>query len=139
MNKQFYSDVAAAIGNLECEEGAYGAVTEEYDGHFVSGEYPTFECDPSVIRVEFLAAYFKAPSVWKDVSIGSKGLGHRRQRVQPAQLLRHSIRVPPRAWQDRLAQVQAEVGLLKRAQAETNAKVEALLPAILYRAFNGEL
>jgi type I restriction enzyme, S subunit len=46
-------------------EGAYGMVTEEYDGHFVSGEYPTFECVPSLIRVEFLAAYFKAPSVWK--------------------------------------------------------------------------
>jgi type I restriction enzyme S subunit len=120
-------------------EGAYGMVTEEYDGFFVSGEYPTFECDPSVIRTEFLVAYFKAPSVWEEVSIGSKGLGHRRQRVQPAQLLHHNIWVPPLAWQDRLAKVQAEADQLKRVQAETNGEIEALVPALLDRAFKGQL
>ena len=113
--------------------------TEKYDGHFVSGEYPTFECDPRLIRVEFLAAYFNAPSVWKDVSIGSKGLGHRRQRVQPEQLLRHSFLVPPLAWQDRLAKVQVEVDRLERLQAEASAGVDALLPAVLDLAFKGKL
>jgi type I restriction enzyme S subunit len=27
-------------------EGAYGAVTKDYDGFYVSNEYPTFECNP---------------------------------------------------------------------------------------------
>ncbi len=119
-------------------EGAYGMVTEKYDGHFVSGEYPTFECDPGLIRVEFLTAYFKAPSVWKDVSTGSKGLGHRRQRVQPEQLLRHPILVPPLAWQDRLAKVQVEINNLKNLQAESSVSLNALLPAVLDRVFNGQ-
>jgi type I restriction enzyme, S subunit len=120
-------------------EGAYGMVTDRYDGHFVSGEYPTFECNPALIRVEFLAAYFQAASVWNDVSVGSKGLGHRRQRVQPAQLLRYRIRVPPLAWQDRLATVRAEVDRLKRLQTETSVEIGALLPAVFDRAFKGEL
>jgi type I restriction enzyme S subunit len=120
-------------------EGAYGAVTDEYDGHFVSNEYPTFECEPRLIRIEFLTAYFKAPSVWKEVAVGSKGLGHRRQRVQPSQILRHSVWVSPLAWQERLAVVQAQVDALKRLQAETAAEFDALLAAIVDRAFNGEL
>ena len=28
-------------------EGAYGMVTKEFDGAFVSQEYPTFKCDPN--------------------------------------------------------------------------------------------
>lgn len=35
--------------------------------------------------------------------------------------------------------MQAEVDALKRLQAETAAKLDALLPAILDRAFKGEL
>jgi len=120
-------------------EGAYGIVTIEYDGHFVSGEYPTFECDPGVIRAEFLGAYFKARSVWREVAIGSKGLGHRRQRVQPQQVLNHSLWIPPLAWQDRLAETQVAVEALKRRQARTATELDALLPAILDRAFKGEL
>jgi type I restriction enzyme S subunit len=116
-------------------EGAYAAVTDEYDGHFVSNEYPIFECDPRLIRIEFLMAYFKASSVWKEVAVGSKGLGHRRQRVQPSQVLRHSLWVSPLAWQDWLAETQAQVDALKRLQAETATAFDALLPAVLDRAF----
>jgi type I restriction enzyme S subunit len=120
-------------------EGAYGMVTRDYDGHFVSAEYPTFECDPRQIRIEFLTAYFKAPSAWRDVATGSKGLGHRRQRVQPGQVLAHTVWIPPLGWQDSLGEMQAEVDALKRIQTETDAELHALLPAVLDGAFKGEL
>ena len=114
-------------------------VTSEFDGVFVSQEYPTFDCNPCYIRAEFLAAYFKPAHVWKTVATGSKGLGDRRQRVQPAQVLEHELWLPPITWQNRLAEVQAEVDALERLQAETAAELDALLPAILERAFKGEL
>jgi type I restriction enzyme, S subunit len=38
-----------------------------------------------------------------------------------------------------LAVVEAKVDILKRAQAETAAELDALLPSILDRAFRGEL
>ena len=120
-------------------EGAYGRVTSEFDGAFVSHEYPTFDCEAQQVRAEFLAAYFKPAHTWKAVAAGSKGLGDRRQRVQPAQLLTHELWVPPISWQNRLAEVQAEVDALNRVQAETAAELEAVLPAILDRAFKGEL
>jgi type I restriction enzyme, S subunit len=52
-------------------------------------------------------------------------------------------RVPPLFNQRRivsdLVALQADVDNLKRRQAETTAEVDALLPAILDRAFKGEL
>ncbi|MBI4660601.1 MAG: restriction endonuclease subunit S [Verrucomicrobia bacterium] len=120
-------------------EGAYGRVTSEFDGAFVSQEYPTFDCDPQQVCSEFLAAYFKPAHLWKAVAAGSKGLGDRRQRVQPAQLLKHELWLPPIAWQNRLGEVQVEVDALKRLQAETAAELDALLPALLDRAFKGGL
>jgi type I restriction enzyme S subunit len=53
------------------------------------------------------------------------------------------ISVPPLAEQRRIVSeldaLQAEVDALKRLQAETAAELDALLPAILHRAFKGEL
>jgi type I restriction enzyme S subunit len=53
------------------------------------------------------------------------------------------IPVPPLAEQRRIVAeldaLQAEVDALKRLQAETTAELDALLPAILNRAFKGEL
>ncbi|MCZ2153404.1 MAG: type I restriction-modification system subunit M [Bryobacterales bacterium] len=65
-------------------EGAYGLVSPQFDGYFVSNEYPTFECDNRRLLPDYLVAYFSIPEVWKRAAATSKGLGDRRQRVQPS-------------------------------------------------------
>lgn len=120
-------------------EGSYGQVTPEFDGQFVSGEYPTFNCPPDTIRSEFLAAYFKAKSIWAAVAVGSKGLGDRRQRVQPQQLLQCRLWLPPISWQAKIADVQAKLDAVRAEQSATAAELDALLPSVLNRAFAGEL
>lgn len=58
-------------------------------------------------------------------------------------LRRFSLKLPPLPVQRRIVAeldaLQAEANALKRLQAETAAELDALLPAILDRAFNGEL
>lgn len=76
-------------------EGAYGVVGDDFDGCFVSNEYPTFDCDETRILPEYLMAYFSRPQVWEAVARGSKGLGVRRQRVQPEHILAHEIPLAP--------------------------------------------
>jgi type I restriction enzyme S subunit len=120
-------------------EGAYGMVTDEFDGAFVSQEYPTFECNPLYVRADFLSAYFKPALVWKAVAAGSKGLGDRRQRVQPAQVLSHYLWIPPMKWQDCLAEVKLKASTLKLLQAETSSQFNALHSSVLDKAFSGEL
>lgn len=120
-------------------EGAYGRVPAALDGRFVSNEYPTFDCDPDRLRPEFIDAYFRSKSVWLDVAAGSKGLGDRRQRVQPEQVLKYAIWLPPVADQQRLVAVEAKADALRALQARAAVELEALMPAVLARAFAGEL
>jgi hypothetical protein len=47
--------------------------------------------------------------------------------------------MPEVAQQERAESVFAQVGSLQRLQAESAAELDALLPAILDRAFKGEL
>ncbi|MDP9190488.1 MAG: restriction endonuclease subunit S [Acidobacteriota bacterium] len=83
-------------------EGAYGLVTSDFDGCYVSGEFPLFDCDTDRVIPEFLAAYFTQPQAWRSVATSSTGVGHRRQRVQPGDLLEHRILLPSVAEQRRL-------------------------------------
>ncbi len=113
-------------------------VPEEFDGCFVSNEYPTFECSDR-IKAEFLYSYFKSPSIWTEVAAGSKGLGHRRQRVHPERILAYRLMLPPVEWQQRIREVFACVESLNKIQATTEVELNALIPSILSRAFAGEL
>jgi len=120
-------------------EGAYGMVNDEFDNYFVSNEYPTFNCNTEKVLPDFLYAYFKNPTVWKDVAVGSKGLGDRRQRVQPQQILTHRFMLPPIEYQYGLRQLMAKAGTLKQLHSETAAELDAMLPSILDKAFQGAL
>jgi type I restriction enzyme S subunit len=120
-------------------EGAYAMVPSEFDGFYVSGEYPTFECDQTKVLPEFLWAYFRSPNVWKAIATASRGLGSRRQRVQPDRILTHRILLPPIEWQHRIAETQSKVQVLKGLQVETANKLNVMLPAILDKAFKGKL
>ncbi|MDF3129457.1 restriction endonuclease subunit S [Kiritimatiellaeota bacterium B1221] len=120
-------------------EGAYGVVDEEYDGAFVSNEYPTFECDSNYVTPEFLKAYFQAPTVWMAIAEGSKGLGDRRQRVKPDQLLSHKVWIPPLKQQKLIANLWAEHAKLMKSNAFAAERIKSLMPAILDKAFKGEL
>lgn len=120
-------------------EGAYGVVTDEFDGCFVSNEYPTFDCDPEALLPEVLAAYLRPKAMWAKFAEGSKGLGDRRQRVQPQQLLAHELWLPPMKEQRTLAAVWNEMQLARKTQVTAAGELETLLPAILNRAFAGAL
>ena len=71
--------------------------------------------------------------------MGSTGLGSRRQRVHPEQVLNHQLWVPPLPWQDKLADVSKTVDSLGALQAESASELDALLPAVLAKAFAGGL
>jgi restriction endonuclease S subunit len=120
-------------------EGACGYIPDEYDGCYVSGEYPTFDCDPEKVKPEFLYAYFKSLGTWKEISAGSKGLGDRRQRVQPEKFLEHKMLLPPLKWQNKIVAVMHKLEQLHGLQSQTENELNALLPSILDQAFKGRL
>jgi type I restriction enzyme, S subunit len=62
-----------------------------------------------------------------------------RRRLNPQDFLAYKMSLPSRKTQLLLRDVRAQVATLKRLHAETATELDALLPAILDKAFKGEL
>lgn len=120
-------------------EGAYALVEERFDGYYVSNEFPSFCLDATRVDPGFLAAYFRAPSVWQDLAGRSKGLGVRRQRVQPEAILDYDVWLPPLAEQQRIARVAELTNASDRLRARIETRLGALNVSALNRAFAGLL
>lgn len=90
---------------------------------------------------EFLCAYFWARNS-EMLELVAKST-HDTRKLETHNLLGSSIPVPPLPEQRRIVAeldaLQAQVDSLKRLQTETAAELDAMLPAILDRAFKGEL
>jgi type I restriction enzyme S subunit len=76
---------------------------------------------------------------WGKLANATRGVGARRERTRPEQFLTIELPMPDVDQQKRGEALFAEVEALKRLQAETAAELDALLPALLDRAFKGEL
>jgi len=120
-------------------EGALAVVPPECDGLFVSPEFPVFQIDETRVLPEVLDVYFRSPSVWPTLSGASTGTNVRRRRLNPADFLSYRFPLPAMRTQLALRRVQNKVHELKRLEADSAEKLDALLPAILDRAFKGEL
>ena len=120
-------------------EGALGIVPPECNGCVVSTEFPVFEVLEDRVLPEVLDAHFKTPTVWLKLSGSSTGTNVRRRRLNPQDFLNYRMPLPSRSTQYLLRKVRMEVDALKRLQSVTSAELDAMLPAILDRVFNGEL
>ena len=114
-------------------------VGPEFDGYYVSNEYPTFTINADVVIVEFLSAYFARPRLWPTLAMGSKGLGDRRQRIQPEQIMSHELLVPPMQLQHELRIVYKAVQAMTLTSTVGSEHANALPSAILAQAFAGAL
>lgn len=120
-------------------EGAFGVVPPACDGCVVSTEFPVFEIDSSRVLPEVLDVHFRMPAVWPEISGASTGTNVRRRRLNPKEFLAYRMPVPSRDTQYRLRRVKAKNDVMKGFQSETAAELDAMLPAILDRAFKGQL
>ena len=120
-------------------EGALSVVPHECDGCVVSTEFPVFEVLEEKVLPEVLDTYFKTPSVWPTLAGASTGTNVRRRRLNPKDFLTHKMPLPSKPTQQRLRHVAQELSSTRRLQSATAAEIDALLPAILDRAFKGEL
>lgn len=121
-------------------EGAVALAEQRDHGLFGSVRYLTFVPKPELCSPRYLHAFTRTPEAiaeFRRISPGSAG----RNRVLSVKRL-NEVMVPlvpleKQAWlTDAL---QTEVDALKRLQAETAAELDALLPAILDRAFKAQL
>jgi type I restriction enzyme, S subunit len=82
------------VSRLKAFEGALAIVPDEFDGWFVSPEFPTFRCKEDQLDPRYLAHVCHWPEFWAMLAATSKGIGARRERVHPGDLLSLKLRLP---------------------------------------------
>ena len=99
--------------------------------------------EPRKVVPEYLEQALKSPPLREQIERGASGTSPTMKNISKEKVL--ALRLPPFALPEQrrivaeLDALQAEVNALKRLQAETAAEMDALLPALLDRAFKGEL
>jgi type I restriction enzyme S subunit len=84
-------------------EGAVALVPDSFQGTFVSQEFPTFRVRRDRALPEYLDFVCRWPTLHERLAGLTKGLGLRRQRVHPEQLLSVAIPLPDLDEQGRLS------------------------------------
>jgi type I restriction enzyme S subunit len=120
--------------------GAFGVISEELDGCYVSGEFPTFVPVPGKIDVEFLSHWFRLPDVLAMVEkdcTGSTPLT--RNRFKEEFFLALEVPLPPLAEQRRVvAQIEelsVEIREARSLRAQAANETDALHLSVLHHHF----
>ena len=116
-------------------EGAFTYVSPEFDGYFVSNEFPVFDTDSEQLDARWLANYLRSPQRWAELKGASKGLGVRRQRVSVEAVLDYNVWLPPIAVQQQIVATISRLDQGRARRAEAEQRINALIPAALNRAF----
>jgi type I restriction enzyme S subunit len=116
-------------------EGGYALVPPEFDGYYVSNEFPTFDIDLEKATSKFLITLFLTEQDWQELAMSSKGVGDRRLRIQPEKILHRKIWLPPLKEQERIEKMFDAYQALKDKHAVIRAANRALIPATLERVF----
>jgi type I restriction enzyme S subunit len=128
------------VSRLKAFEGAVAVVRSSLDGLFVSQEFPTFTPTTNADS-RYLGYLCQWPGFWELLQGASKGVGARRERVHPEQLLQLRVPLPDLEEQQRVATLIQS--LLGSVEAATERAVKAkkylrpLWQAVLDRALKG--
>jgi len=121
--------------------GCAGHITEEMSGVIFPDLFIQVSLPKERVLPEFFVAAWNSSalrSVIEEKAKTTSGIW----KINQGHILSTRIPVPPLAEQRRIVSeldaLQAEVDVLMRLQAETTTELDALLPAILDKAFKGE-
>lgn len=117
-------------------EGAYAAVPPEYDGYYVSNEFPTFDPNPEMLDARWLASYLRTPARWSELAGSSKGLGVRRQRIPVDAILDYRVSLPPIEEQRAMVNQIEQLAIVQANHQQMRTRIESLLPSALNAEFS---
>lgn len=131
---RLYAD-AIVLSQVKGWEGALAVCTPHLSGMFVSPEYRTFRCVPTLASPAYLADLIRTPWFWSLLQAATRGVGARRERTRPEQFLNIELPMPELPHQLKVVEILSrQVELQKRHVAIREAN-QALLPSTLERVF----
>lgn len=123
------------ISQPKAWEGAIAAVTEHFNGWYLSPVFPAFRPDENLLSLSYLHWYCQQPIVWDQLKFLSTGMGARRETVSPKQFLSLKIPLPPlekqRQITARIDCVQQQLLAAEKLRRSATAELHALCRAVV--------
>lgn len=91
------------MSRLKAFEGAIAVIPPEFDGWYLSPEFPTFSIDPLEADARYISNLCAWPDFWTRLGAQSKGVGARKVRVSAERLLTIKVPLPDLREQRRIA------------------------------------
>lgn len=130
---------AIVLSQVKGWEGAIGVCPAELEGWFSSPEYRTFRCLAGEANPEYLSYIFKSHWFLPFLQKATRGVGARRERTRPEQFLNIQIPMPPFDKQVKAVSILKRCEETHRIGTEMCNELDSLMPAVLDRAFRGQL
>jgi type I restriction enzyme S subunit len=124
--------------NVFAWEGAIAVADAADAGRFGSHRYITCVPRKEIATSRFLCFYFLTPEGLTKIGEASPGGAGRNRTLGLEALAKIEVPVPQIELQHWFDEIQSKVDILRRLQGEVNMKLDALLPSVLDRAFNGQ-
>lgn len=126
------------LSRIDARNGAFGLIPESLDGAVVSNDFPVFVPDPNRVLPGFLGWMSKTAGFIDLCRAASEGTTNR-VRLKEERFLAMEVVVPPLPEQQRIVERIEALARVRQLQEETAGELEAMLAAVLERAFRGEL
>jgi restriction endonuclease S subunit len=123
------------FSKLGAWEGAVAVVPADFDGFYVSSEFPTFEVDHGLLTPAFLSGVVRSPEFWALMNSGTQGSMARRKRINPSQFLATEIWLPPVEQQSVASELMRRATDAGRPRQQVTERLAALVPAAMNEVF----
>jgi type I restriction enzyme, S subunit len=120
-------------------EGALAVATPEFDGYYMSHEFPSFTIVKSRADVSYVGHLARWSRLHESLRDKGTGMGSRRQRINSGRLLSTTIPLPDLATQRRIVGVLDKVTRSTQAAETQDCVTQDFRSTVLNAAFNGRL
>jgi type I restriction enzyme S subunit len=121
---------------LKAFEGAVTVAPDDLGPAFASQEFPTFTCRPDVLP-DFVRLLTEQPALWRGLAAISKGMGGRRERVRPEDLLMLPMLLPSLRDQERITDLLGAIDEAIAAADDSTERSRQVLTQVRSRAMTG--
>ncbi len=127
------------FSNVFAWEGGIAVAKEEDNDRYGSHRFISCVADKEKALEEFLCFHFLSPKGLEDINACSPGGAGRNKTLGLDKLMKIKIPVPDITLQEEFVELLHKVTAIKKQHTETDKELTELMPALLDKAFKGEL
>lgn len=122
-------------------EGAIAVSSEEFEGKYVSSQFPTFLVDESLADTKFVGYFLRQRHIWKQLFSKGRGMGSRRRTLNPENFLSLEIPLPSLGTQKQIVKkletTWGNFEMVRQLRSEQSKDIKNLLYSKYFEIIEG--